>query len=264
MNINELRAIVAKRERAANTKIVRNKREGVNIRGTEFDPVRRSGKGIDRMTTRELNAYRKRLDGFTDRGTQFVGGHKGVPLPREAVEKLKRYETARNIKVQKHYDSMSDVYIDPQGMTVGQRREMLKGFNELPFNMGGTGGQPDSSPYRTRRIDPKGIVDAKALKKLTDVVKKQTRKQSWLDAVVTGQRKNHMEFLDNHGQEAISERVKALSNRQFDLLMNATNYSNLTRFVYLKDDFKSERARARLEDGSVDEIDNLVAWVSKQ
>lgn len=263
MNIADTRARVRKREKAAKDKIRRNTDNGIFLERSQFDPIKHTGKPISKMSTRELKAYEKKLNAFTDRNNQFVAGHRGEPLSRATVEEYKRYENARNIKVRKHVQSYDDVFIEPAGVSVKQRRDMNNATG-LDFVMGGSGGQPDSSPYRVRSLDVSGVLSENKLREFLGQVKKQTRMQNWLVDVVRAQRDNHLKFLANHGNDKLSDAVSSLTDRQFDILMNTTNYSNLTRFVYLKEGIRNEEFRAKMEADSSGEIGHLVSWAKRQ
>lgn len=94
--LEELRATARARRNAATRKVARNRRAGVDIAGTEFDP-RVSNDRIARLNTKQLNALIGRLDSFMSRKSQFVNLAQGI-APRSEFNEYKKWERKYNKK----------------------------------------------------------------------------------------------------------------------------------------------------------------------
>ncbi len=92
----ELRAEAMMRTRQAGKKISRNKKSGILLSGTQYDP-RKSAKQISRMNSIQLKSYTEKVNTFLSRQTQFVGTVM-EPVPRALFERYKRYERDYNVK----------------------------------------------------------------------------------------------------------------------------------------------------------------------
>lgn len=255
MSIDRLRAEVRKRERATRRKLARNENKGINLAGSEFDPLRERG-DVDSLNTRQLRSYLKQLNSFMSRSNQYDAGLQGAPLPRDMVREYKRLEQIRNRNVRKHVKTISDVYIEPQGMTVGQREATVQASR---FNILRAGGTPGHKPYDEIERTMAGVTDAKALQKIIALVKGQTGKDFARQAVIA-QRKAHAEFLERHGSVAQAKKIRRLTLRQFDILKNYTDYGRLNEFRYLKGT-DSGRKYQDFEDDASSSINELIDWV---
>lgn len=260
MNIHELRREARRREAAARRKIRRNAVEkGVHIEPTQFNPLR-DRPAVNTMNSRQLRSYLKRLNKFTSRSTQFEAGVDGAPLPRDMVREYQRLERRRNQQVGKHVATMSDVFIEPQGMTVAQREETILASS---MNILRAGGNPQYRPYDYIQRDIEGIPDANALRKLTAQIRRQSSKD-FAHAAAAAQRRNHIEFLERHGAKAQAAAVRKLSVRQFDLLQNYTNYANLNQYRYLKPGGDGSDRYDSVAETAEDDITALIDWAGTQ
>lgn len=258
MSISELRQAVKARERAATRKVARVERKGVSVRGSEYDP-RVSGLDIASMNTRQLNSYMRKLNTFVSRRTQFVAGYKGAPLPSALVKRYQTAERARNERASAHTNGLRDVYIAPSGMTVGQREDMITAANMSILR---AGGNPQYRPYDLVQRSMTGIPSADKLKKLTDIAERQTKKD-FIRQGLLKQRRNQVAFLTKSGDEGQAKAIQKLTLKQFDILINQTNYRELNSFRYLTADKSGSATLDRITEDSQDEINELISWASQ-
>ena len=122
----DLRKEVLDRERAVGRKIFRHGQKGVNLQGTDYNPIRPNA-DISRYTDKQLRSYLYELNNFMKRSTQFEGDSFGNPIPRHKILEWKREARKFNKRMDDALDKVKNVRVFPdQGSeTYGDRYERL-------------------------------------------------------------------------------------------------------------------------------------------
>lgn len=256
--LEQLREEVRKKHAAATRKIARIERQGINIRGSEFD-IRRDIAKARSYNMAQLNAYLYELSGFTDRKTQFVGLKNGAPATREEWKTYAAYEQSAN-KIGKARDKrVENVFLDFAGMTVKQREAMLGPLEA--FN------NDTPKPYSQVNRKAQNIADRKALQKLTAQMVKKANEDATVEAAVKLTKSNFRKILKEMGAGDLAKRVNALSTKQADLLFNYSPFANIIANGY--GDWKDYRAggkegqMAAVVNEQRGDIEEILEWAKK-
>lgn len=210
MNINELRAEVAKKRRAAGSKISRVKRNtGAKIAGTEYDPRKVAG-AEKSMSSRQLRSYLSQLNKFNDRGTQFVGLARGVPAPRNLFNAYKAGEHREKQLGQQHQNSIGGLKVDRDNTV----NDLL---NMRPQNTRSKVEKAVYGPYSSITREASEIASVNALNKLIEQQRKKFNTR-YFSRKLTESKANLMKALVAIGNHEWLEQVARLSNYQFDAL----------------------------------------------
>lgn len=213
MDLNELREEVLRRQRAANAKVSRLRRKGVQIAGTNYD-VRRSA-NIKRYNSKQLTKYLGELNSFTSRSNQFVAGSEGVPIPANKWRAFQKVQNAYNNVARGHYESVKGTHIKASGMSVADFDSKVR--SNRPGAKGGI-----SRPLEPSRNAAYEIVDEKRLDKLRKQLERKIQPE-YLPAQLKNQRKRMISAVSVFGDKEMIEKAKALTDEQFDTLWNYTD-----------------------------------------
>lgn len=209
-DLKRLRAEAAKLRTAVSNKIARNRRAGVNIAGSEFDPRRSAG--IEKRYNRaQLTAYIASMRPFMSRGNQFVPDANARPIPRGEFRAYKATEAAQAaIRAQRDVD-MGDIKL-PGGLTVRQQQAMVPK----------SAGSAVYGPYKTYDLQSTDFADRAAVGEMRGMLAKQL-KSNFLPERIQAGRENLNKVLEILGQDAMIEKVDKLSDFQFDVFWFGTN-----------------------------------------
>lgn len=248
-----IRAEVKKRLKAVQAKIRRTERNtGARVGGSEFDPRRRAGIE-NNYNAKQLSNYLVQLNDFMRRGNQFVGGHRGAPLPRGQVSYLmSQQEQIKALKEAR--DSAMNQLQTPAGMSVTQHTAMTPRM----------GGHSDFGVYPDMNVSPKDIASAGALKKLTRQMI-NILKGDRVEKVINEGRDNLIKALEYMGEDEFVDAVEDLSDYQFDALWFGTNMAESTFLKYqqLKERAAGTRKEAwqdKVVDTAYAENKSLLDW----
>lgn len=202
--LKELRDRVAKLERNVARKIARYEHEGVSLRDSKYNPLRRGKAG--RYTEKQLNSYIKSMELFTSRKTQFVGiSSQGVPVTVEKWRKYKKAEGRHNKQVRELVMKFDD-RIDHHGMKPSERQSMNR---SVKF------GNTVNNPRAEFNRKPIGITSEKSLDKLIrDVARKST--PEYIQRELREKRKQIREMLNDWDFGEIGDRIAKLTDEQFE------------------------------------------------
>jgi hypothetical protein len=234
-----IRAEVKNRIKAVQAKIRRTERNtGARVGGSEFDPRRRAGIE-NNYNAKQLSNYLVQLNDFMRRGNQFVGGHRGAPLPRGQVSYLmSQQEQIKQLKIARD-NAMSQIQ-SPTGMTVTQQTAMTPRM----------GGHSDYGVYPDMGVEAKDIASAGALKKLTRQMI-NILKGDRVEKVLNEGRDNLIKALEYMGENEFVDAVEDLSDYQFDALWFGTNMAEST---FLKYEQMKERAAGTRKEAWQDKV----------
>lgn len=158
---------------------------------------------VKSMNKRELNSYARKLDKFNTK-TRLTGSESGDIIPTKYLDQAKRYAKAHNKLVDKAEKRLKNLAPDLYKEYVTKQQGILK--NE------GIGGV-------MTKIDPKKMTKPRSLavaKRRVENFKKRSRRD--FDYYRRIQRKNMMKQLNTLGEYELSELVRSMNNRQFDVL----------------------------------------------
>jgi hypothetical protein len=221
--IQRLRELARKRHRAATQKVSRLRAKGVEIKGTHLDP-RRSAGDIQKMRSRDLHAYINRLDKFSSRETSFVGGARNAPLHGDLWKTYQTLQNAVNQQKARPYETIKDKFIRSLGMTVNE-------FQGTKPSHPITGNPASRAPHLPVNRSAKGVPNEKQLKKLIRNMEKQLN-ANYPDRVLNRDRRTADKMLAVINDKGIRREVKKLSQQEFNLLWNYTDFANIASFDY--------------------------------
>lgn len=258
MNLNELRAEVRRRQIAAQRKVARLKRKGVDVGGTPFD-VRRDPGNISRYNSKQLQSYLGQLNNFTSRTTAFVPGVEGSPIRASKWREYKRAEKAYLGVANAHYEGVKDTFIPAAGRTV-------QGFDESMRRprKSGTGGVP--RPYeQLSGLSSFEVMDEKKLARLQKRLEQKTS-QGYLPKELKKQKFQMLQATSLYGDPELTDMAKKLTNDQFDTLWNYTDAPRDLfagyHFMQLLSNSKADEAQANIHDDASHETRLWLEWAS--
>lgn len=257
--INELRKRIRDLERRTARKISRNRKKGVELNNSEFDP-RRKEAPVHRYNSHQLRAYAGNLERFLSRRAQFVGGAKGTPIRREKWRQFEGLQNRYNAIGDTAFNQVRNVKL-PNGMTVGER--MASTQSEFPR----TANPAVNSPFNKMQFHSSGVTGERALAKLVKQVRDKMNPKKVAKEVAQG-REQLAQMLKIVGRNDIQEKVQKLNDKQFHLLWH---YSNLAGSVSIVYEIEMARLAGKDEkrwydsvaDDSFNEVDELVDWAGK-
>lgn len=213
-DLDDLRAEVQRRQRAANAKVARLRRKGVILSDTKYD-VRREPSNIQRYNARQLESYLGKLNEFTHRSNAFVPGVEGTPIRRSAWNAYARTEREYNKKAEGHYSQVKDTFVPQAGMKIAEFDAGVR--SNRPGAKGGV-----SRPLEPQRRQSFEIMDEKKLAKLRTALEKKTRKE-FVPAELKKQRRQMMNAVSEFGDRELTKLAKTLTDEQLDTLWNYTD-----------------------------------------
>jgi hypothetical protein len=248
----KLRAEVQRKLKSVNAKIARTKRNtGANIEGSQFDPRRRAG--IEKnYNARQLNSYLNELSSFMRRTNQFVAGQQG-PIRRGKMNLYKKIEDEYNAAGKAHHESMDNI-VAPSGFTLQQERNLVVG----------TKASPKYGPYMPYNREPGQIVNDAAIDKLIASMNKALK----VDYLSKSLRKSKEVLIDTLTKMEEPEMINAInqmSEYQFDVLWNGTNFAEGTFLKYLSEQSRlTGKQQEKWQEGVIDSVYNelgeLLDW----
>jgi len=258
MDINELRNEVRRRQQAAQRKVARLRRNGVDIAGTPFD-VRRDPTNISRYNSRQLQSYLGQLNEFTSRRNAFVGGVEGRPIPRQKWNAYKRVERAYQEAANAHYEQVKDTFIPTAGKTVQGFDETMRRKRER-----GKGGVPRPLE-RFAALQPFEVMDEKKLERLQRGLESKLQ-QNYLPRELKRQRRQMVTAVSEFGDPELNQLAKSLTDEQLDTLWNYTDAPRDLfagyHFMQLLSTGKADEAQANIHEDASYETRQWLEWAS--
>lgn len=245
---------------AASRKVNRLERAGVKVSGTEYDP-RKPAKVIKTYSAARLDKYISELNAFIDRKNQFAAGQGGTPLPAADVRAYRQAERRHNAVADKRFGAVANTIVDSEGNTAADRRAMTQtNFKRPQVNQTG-------SPFVPINRNMRGVVDAKALRQLTQKVKTASTPEFYAESARVGrERVNAM--LGERGRQALGARIDKLSDKAFHVLWSLTRFSEWTaqRYIAVRDTMTTNNPRMMqelIDDTYSSEGDDFVKWAEE-
>jgi hypothetical protein len=222
--IDDLRIEVARLRRAATRKISRIKTiHGARVSGTEFDP-RRSAGSHSQYTSKQLSAYRERLQEYLSRQNQFVPDALRRPVPRAEFMEYKRAEQQYRESAGQVFDRIKDVEL-PSGETIVQR---LAKMDVLHKQMHNPSVNMIFDPHTREAMD---ITSRDAMRKLTKSMKRDSSPAS-IRRKINQARQQFAQMMDTINMPELYAATKSLNNNQFVALWNYRGFASVVSFAY--------------------------------
>lgn len=218
MDINELRAEITRREKAATAKISRLRRTGVMVSGSTADPRRSSGR-IARYNTKAAQGYLNDLNSFVSRKNRYVAGVEGAPISLNVYNRAQATSERFNALVTNRYESVKSIHIPEQGMTIQRFDEDVKRARAR-----GSVSRPLAIESREAFEFTSEASVARWEQSLTRKMKPGYRK-----AYLKFQRMQMMKALDAYGDPELDKMARELTDEQFDVLWN---YTDAPRMIF--------------------------------
>lgn len=242
------RAAAAKKHKAAIAKVSRLKKQGVDIAGTEFDP-RKSWDVVKRYNTKQLNAYMERLDQFNLRTRKFTALADRQPITQHVWNQFKKSEDRVNEIRNKILEAYGNLTPPDSTTTVAER--MAKHSEANP-----------SSIFAPRDAQRQNITSAESLRKLQEF-NERNADPDYQAKRLTAARTSAGKMLDEYGDDDLSSLVGTLSDEQFDVLWNHTNFrDNLIHGYATKLGKEGGRAKNQIVEDELDRARDLADWAS--
>lgn len=202
-----------KAHKNATKKVSRLKAKGVAIGNTRNDP-RENLAAVRQMSPVQLRQYRMSLGEFNSRETAFVAGVKGAPLSKVKYDQYKRLEAKYNAGLKNKIDSIKDVKIPGNDLTIGERYNKM-----VPKGRSISGASSRFHPYDRRA---KGFPSNKALDVAIEDLERRLVPgfQSQQD---TKLRENFEELMKFSGRPDVLKASQGLTAEQFDILWSFDN-----------------------------------------
>lgn len=257
LDINELRAEVARRRKAAQSKIARLRRKGVRLEGSQFD-VRRDPHRVGRYNSRQLQSYLGELNEFTQRRVQFVPGVEGTPIRAHVFKHAQRTANEYNAMVQKHEQDVSNIFIPKAGMTAGEFMRDVVGTRKR-----GKGGKV--RPLTVEARNSFEFVSEDKIMKWRESMERKMR-PNYLNDSIEKQKYKMYELIDHFGDDKLSEIAKSLSSEQVNVLWNYTDAPrdmfNSYYMARLTSTGKADDTFARIDEDSTSDVKDWLEWAS--
>lgn len=235
MGVFELRQEIERLRKAATRKVSRVKRTyGALVSGSEFDP-RRAPQIHKRYTARQLETYKRELQGFLSRGNQYVSGSRGVPIPREKWSRYKAAEQQYNARVNANFERFAKVEL-PSGEPIESRMVRMTPRHRQMYN------PAVNSPYDPPVRRSQSIVSERGLDKL--IAEMEARLSGDYDKKrLDDGREQFKQMADRIGDDSLKDKVDSLNDEQWELLWNYTPFATdmsmdyqITKLMYEEKD----------------------------
>lgn len=259
--LDRLRREIARKQRNVNAKINRiEKSTGINLRGTNYNPRNADAAKFMRYTAKQLIAYGKRLDEFTDRKTAFVPGVDAQPIPKQHFDRYKALEDQINGVGDRLMGVVGGFEAPGSGMTIAERDATLRANRKRA--------QGDVVNRTFSKIDRKStdINGVDALNKLVKSLEKKLNAKHLPSKIKEGRKQND-QMLEAMGANDLREAADKLTDFQFHVLWEYTNYASQVGLSYGVASLSAANSEDRwyqkvIEDNSGD-IREAIEWARK-
>ena len=212
-----IRAEAMAAQKRATRKAARMRREyGAVVAGTKYDP-RKSKDAINRMTLVQAQAHLARVEKFNSRKTQFVGLHRGEPLPMREWRKYRKLEGKGNSARESWLDMFGSVQVDASNTVADMIRR------RTPTKM--LSSAPNATAFKPVDRDPENINGRKAFLKVVESAKQQADPEYI---------KNRLRIEDRTAQETM------LKMGDVDMLDSYMSLTEQERWALLQTDFTND------------------------
>lgn len=222
-SLSAKRAEAMARHAAANRKVARLRRKGVDISGTKYD-VRRDPAKIKNYNRVQLDAYINRVNTFVDRKTQYVGDVHGRPIAPAVAREYRQTENKLNRIINDAYDRVKNVKLPGQNRTVDDRMKAITPEHKHAGNAA-------NSPYKPIVRQGKNFANEKKMRELTAKMKKKL-KTDFLAKDLKTDLATVKDMAAVLGRDDLYQRAKSLTNDQFNVLFNFWGFIDKLALAY--------------------------------
>lgn len=255
-----LRAEVKRRQKAANDKVSRLRRRGIEVSNTAYD-VRRDLGNVNKYNRIQLNSYLNRLNSFVDRKNAFVPGRGGVPIPARVWRENVRETNKVRQTSKAHYKLVKDLKLPGQDARIKDRDKDVRSKRRLAM-----AGEAVARPYDTAERMSRMFTSEQSIDKVTKSLKKKNRRE-YFGETVKRQRGEMTSMLKEIGNHELMERFAALSDFQFYVAFNYTSLATESSRAYaaarLMGTEMEERFHAGVLEDSGSELLEIVSWAEQ-
>lgn len=254
-----LREEIKAKHRAATSKISRNRRQkGIDFKGTSLDPRVNASK-IAKYTVQQLQAYGRRLDEFNSRSNQFVPGVGGVPLPRAKFNEYKSLEERHNSIGAARMNERGEFTAPGSGMSIREREESVRSKVKAR-------GDVYNRLFAEVNRPSHEFNDVKGLERMIKDMEKKNGRE-FIPQSLTNQRNQARQMLNELGVPSLMNKLDRLTEHQFDILFNDTNFANTASLRYeMMKALASGNARpsdASMSEDTQRDIQEQLRWAAK-
>lgn len=224
MDINDIRAEVLRRQKAANAKIARLRRKGVQLAGSEFDVRRDPGK-VARYNSKQLQSYLGQLNEFTHRRNQFVALSEGVPARAHVYNHAQRIAAEYNAFVQEHESAILGTKL-PSVASGNPALEAAKStIGDFQQNIAGKRARGKGGVSRPLNIEERNAFEFVSEARIQDWQNslRQKMRPGYMSERIEKQRYQMLQAVSNFGDTELMEMAKNLNDEQLDTLWNYTD-----------------------------------------
>ena len=215
--LQDLRGEVARLRKAATRKVSRVKKtSGAELSGSAFDP-RRAPHREAKYTKSQLATYKRELQGFLARSNQFVGLAEGQAVPRGKWERYKSLESQHNARVNEGYQKVANIEL-PSGEPIASRMA-----RSTPDHRHMRSAQVNAL-YDPIQREPQQVNSLKGLDKLIAQYMDRVGNKNWRQEKVATGRRVFDAMADRIGNEELADKMAELTDEQFDVLWNYTDF----------------------------------------
>lgn len=214
-DLQQLRAQVVVLEARAARKVRRLARNGAQVRGTKFDPFRQQ-QNVSRYTVSQLEAYKRQLETFNSRRTQYHADANGRIMDEKAWRSYEQAQRRYNFEKSKFFSQYSRLK-DSNGMRLAERMET---FTPERKDMSA----PVDSPFRSLDRKPWQFASDKSLRKQEAYLREWTGEKAWRKRI-SDARDQFNQMASLIGNEDLTKEVGKLSDKQFAGLWFYTNFT---------------------------------------
>jgi hypothetical protein len=247
---------IARAKRNAQAKMSRiKKQQRYDIANTTNNPIRGDDSS---MTRRQKQSYLKQLNKFNSRSTRFYVDARGKALSARKWEAYKRAEARANAFVRSDMAKYAKIR-NPNGQTIGEWISAMRPKAVKLFV------NPSGSNMHEIDRKPTAINGEKALEKLTKTQIEKANTTKYQRKVATG-RKQLEKMADAFGDKKMIELAKALTDEQFKVLWNYTDFANavsLEYSVYMQSLVDEKSFNANAMENASNKAHEYLKWASK-
>jgi hypothetical protein len=236
-SLDDLRRELSRLEQRATAKISRNRRKGIELAGTQFDPRIGPDQKGKRYTRAKLERAVNELRAFNSRGTQFVPLSGGEIAPssmaQEFVSNQRKYNNIVNREFNRvkgfRLPNAGDDLSKPTGMSIEERdASLFEGQDKRAKRAAGEATRRLYEPMNVKLSNVQGVQGLEALNKMM----RKRLSRDYKPAEIARQRGEFEAMMKRTGGEKAIEMGRRLTDHQFDILWNYGNFATDTSRDY--------------------------------
>lgn len=215
-------------QKRARDKEYRMRKSGISARDVPNLSPRLPASDVMNMTSRERSAYSRKLESFLSRNVQFVALESGEGVRRDVLERTQKYAEKYNKRAERMRERI-DRAKAPKGVgTIVDRLRLTGATNPVTGKVEPRRGMVQGS-IGELRIAELPTTRAQAMKRLETV--KAMAERSYKERR-EGLRKSVHDMASKLGDDELAERINYMSDIDFDVLVNRTNFMDTLSFEY--------------------------------